>query len=202
MQPPDIAALHKMFTAKAGAEQIATEFALRGLWYWLCRTRPARILEVGTGIGTLTSLLADYAMRRGAYLVTVEDDAWCREQAIANLRGVGEHASFLEKIPDEFFDFIVVDGHQIRAHDWHILSLGGTVFFEGGRRGQRADLRDFLGDAAIEAQWRPPARTKGYSIVRVQPAWRERAWFTVVWVREWARDLPLRLLGHAVGKRA
>lgn len=209
MRPPDLAALHRAFAAQAGAEQIATEFAMRGLWRWLCRVQLEKILEVGTGIGTLTSLLADYAMRSGAHLVTVEDDDWCRAQAQAHLKGLGEHATFLARIPDECFDFVVVDGPQIRAADWRVLSAGGTAFFEGNRRGQRFDLHHELcgvradpPSTMVEANWRPPDRTKGYWLIRTMPSVAERAWFAAVRVREWCLDLAPRWGRRPIGKRA
>lgn len=213
----DAKGIFDRFLARPGSEHIASEFALAGLAYWLNRQRPRRILEVGAGIGCLSEVIgrwmaSDFAAFAETEAVCVEDDPWCQTQWRENLKCLPPGMRLADKVPiHEYWDFVILDGPQIRPEDWAVLTPGATVFIEGGRRAQRTALETFLrlGDESsgrsarpfVRAQFRPPDRTKGFSAIRLDPTRGERLWFSAVNTREWLLDLPLRLVGQPLGKR-
>jgi len=211
--PPDPGRLHAWFTARPGSGQIATPFALSGLATWVSRRnhhhrglQTFTIADVGSGIGTTLACLAWWAGH--AEIVSVESDSWCQAQARQNVGYLGASVGILyyDKLPLYMpFDFLVLDGPQLRPGDWTCLNDGATVFVEGGRRDQCATLYRALcelGHPFCWARWRPKDRSKGYTVVRLHPSARERAWFAGVRLREWWRDLWARLRGATVGKRS
>ena len=205
MTPPaDPRALHAWFSGRPGAEQIASVFALEALARWLCRREPARALDVGHGIGATTALLA-WWLRTTAELVAVDDDPFCQAEARANLGQLALRVLWFDRIPAYLgVDLAVLDGPQVRPEDWKCLNPRAVVFIEGRRREQRAQLLTTLGEdgrPCCWAEWKPRDRSKGYTVVLVEPTPRERAWFAVVRVREALLDLLGRLRGLPIGKR-
>ena len=205
MIPWDPAKVHAHFAALPGSEQIASTFAVEGLAFWLTVRDPKRVCDVGAGIGTLTAVIAAWSQ---AEIVAVEDDPWCLAQARLNLRACwsAHEILFYDKLPSSYmsWDFIVLDGPQVRREDWQALEPHGVVFVEGGRRGQRAHLEAEL--RAMErpfcrAQWKPADRSKGFHVYLLEPTRWERVWFACVRLCEGWRDLRARLRGATVGKR-
>ena len=210
--PPDPGRLHAWFKARPGSDHIASRFALAGLADWVqirsWRHRgPHRfmIADVGSGIGTTLACLAWWAGH--AEIVSGEDAPWCQPRARHNLGYLGAAFGILyyDKLPAYMgFDFLVLDGPQIRSSDWGCLRRGATVFVEGGRREQRKELAHALRAAGRSfwwAAWKPTDRSKGFSVYRVEPTVWERLWFAAVRLREWWRDLWARCHGVTVGKR-
>ena len=205
MIPSDPTKLHAHFAALPGSEQIASAFAVEGLAVWLSRRHPQRVCDIGAGIGTLTAVIAKWSH---AEIVAVEDDPWCLAQARLNLRGSWSAHEILwyDKVPSSCmsWDFIVLDGPQVRREDWQALEPHGLVFVEGGRRGQRAHLEAelrALGRPFCRANYKPADRSKGYWLYLVEPLLWERLLLAGVRLREWGRDLRARLRGVTLGKR-
>jgi protein-L-isoaspartate O-methyltransferase len=137
--------IHDRFKCLSGSEFIASADAVAGLIRILRRDQPRRILEVGSGIGTLTFTIIstmDEAGCRGYRLVMVENNDYCRSQLAVNLaeklargtlvRDVGE-------IPDGEFDLIIVDGGaETDGRYLTLLAPRGMIFVEGYREPQRA----------------------------------------------------------------
>ena len=200
MIPCDPAKLHAHFAGLPGSGQIASRFAVEALMWWLARQNPRHLCDVGAGIGTLTAIAAFWSQ---AEIVAVEDEPWCQAQARQNLRGP---ILWYDKIPSGYmtFDFLILDGPQVRPGDWACLERRAVVFVEGGRRGQRAELETALrGNRPFcRASWKPAAdRSKGYHVYLLEPTRWERVWFAGARLREGGRDLRARLQGVAVGKR-
>jgi hypothetical protein len=110
-------AVHWRFRPKPGSGYIASGFALGAVIHHVERHRPASILEVGAGIGTLTAAVAEAADRANLACshVAVEDIPFCLEQLAANLGHrldgvvVIPHAADLPaEVPP--FDLVVIDG--------------------------------------------------------------------------------------------
>ena len=205
MIPCDPARLHAYFAALPGSDRIASAFALEGLAYWLERRRPERVCDIGAGIGTTTALIALWSE---AEIIAVEDHPLCQESANLNLRHCRTAGGIIwyDKIPSYMvFEFVVLDGPQVRAEDWGCLAESAVVFVEGGRRGQRAVLEAALrarGRPFCRAQWKPPTtRGKGFHLYLLEPLWWERLWFAAVRLREGWRDGWARRLGMPIGKR-
>jgi len=219
--PSDPTKLHAWFKAHPGSEQIASPFALVALAWWVQREawrhrgRPRfTIADIGSGIGTTLACLAWWAGHAeivSAEIISVEHDLWCQEQARQHLGHLGMTLDaalgilYYDKLPAYMgFDFLVLDGPQIRSSDWRCLVRGATVFVEGGRREQRKELAHALraaGRPFCWATWKPTDRSKGFSVYRVEPTVWERLWFAAVRLRECWRDLWARLHGVTVGKR-
>lgn len=203
--------IHAKFAALPGSEQIASAFAVAGLYKWVRRHtlqgRELHVLEIGVGIGTLTATIL--SARGDVEVIAVEPDNWCREAWRQNLRS--DHRvqqcqithtvrSTLAWTP---FDFVVIDGGDLDDYYYVQLHLRAVVFFEGRRREQRKVLRRMWAGCRsfIEAEWKPRGRSKGYAVVLFEPCWWERIWFVAVRAREACLDLVARLAGVAVGKK-
>lgn len=197
------------FSRLPGSDQIASLFAAEGLAFWLRRQRPQSVLEIGAGIGCLSEvirqwLIEDFPVFLDAKVVCVEDNPWCREQWRNNLEALPPSMRLVERIPNQFFQFLVLDGPQLRPEDWAILLPNATVFVEGNRREQRARLRQYLrnvGRPFCETPHRPPDRSKGIWLIRCEPTWWERVAFRVNRIAQWLWDLSARFRGRPIGKR-
>ena len=199
--------IHRHFRGLPGSDQIASEFAMGALWAWLWGRAPMRILEVGSGIGALSWVIADYL----TYLlgrpeaISVEDDPWCRTEWERNLAAWPVKPILYDKPPPfDSFDLVVLDGPQMPDDGWACLAPGASVFVEGNRREQRAGLRLSMrqqGRQYIETPSRPPDRSKGVWLGRCEPAWWERVLFASNRVEQWGRDLPARWRGDPIGKK-
>lgn len=168
---------HAEFRQRAGSEQIASAFAIGGLHALLDRLAPRRVLEVGSGIGTLTAILTARCERVHA----VEDHAWCTQAMLTNLNAasrvhLGVGLGYLH-------DLIVVDGDQITpATALGLLKHRGWMLVEGNRRTWRAGLKyGYRPFTAVNL--RPFDRSKGVWLLAFEPTPRlrlafalERAW--------------------------
>ena len=162
---------------------IASPFAQRGLRAWLGTRRPASVLEIGGGLGTLTQIGHAYCPR----WVTVEPLTEFRRV----LRG--------EVWPQAWsgpFEGVVLDGEP--SPDWTTMDRCQWVFIEGNRRGQRAELL-LAWPGALTWQRRPWDRSKGYWVIVRHPIWRDHlaAWTA----RGWEAMLDLLARAGAYSRR-
>lgn len=163
--PPRFAdAYHATVRREIGSEQIASAFAIRVLLALLDRLKPARVLEIGSGIGTLTRLL----IRTGAELHIAEDSQWClhaMRQGLseAERRKISPGLGYLH-------DLIVVDGPQVTpATARGLLKAGGWMLVEGNRRTWRAGLK-YGYRPFVELNLRPFDRSKGVWLLAFEPS--------------------------------
>jgi hypothetical protein len=136
----DAEVIFQRFRVLPGARHIASPYAIEGLLRLIDQQRPRRILEIGAGIGTLTSVIGG-AARAGAEVITVEDVPYCQEQLAVNLGDLLALIELRDSL-DELsgvFDLVVVDGHQL-INVLRYVSPGGYVFVEGDRWEQRDAL--------------------------------------------------------------
>jgi hypothetical protein len=144
--------LYEAYAQKPGSQHIASLNACRGLEHLVYRYNPQRVLEIGSGIGTLTDLLTQ-TLDPKALLVTVESDPFCLEQMSLNL---GSRLSRVVRVPDldsveeQDFDLVIVDGGRSDVSVTPFVARRGLVFVEGFR----GDQRD-----SIEKSGRPYAAT-------------------------------------------
>jgi hypothetical protein len=172
---------HADYRARSGSDQIASPFALAVLRATLEIVQPARVLEVGSGIGTMTALITSF----GCEVYEVEDIALCRAALRRNLadwqvRRLSPGLGYLHSL-------IVVDGEQIRPNiALGLLKRGGWMLVEGNRRPFRAGLkygyRDF-----VTVNLRPFDRSKGVWLLAFEPTPRLRLAFALE--RGWQRVL-------------
>lgn len=177
------------FRTLSGSEQIASPTALTVLMATLERLQPERVLEVGTGIGTMTSILTHF----GCQTHTVEDNAFCATQMRKNLIGWAEYR--LSSGLGYLHHLIVVDGDQIKPNvALGLLRRGGWMLVEGNRREWRAGLESgYRLFTAVNI--RPFDRSKGMWVIAFEPSPRlrlgfalERVWQNILDVtsRAWA----------------
>lgn len=186
-----------------GSQQIATLHAMRGLRRWLWREQPRAWLEVGAGLGTLTSVLLDYAVRFEVPGISLEPDPWYRQRlkelwALQPFVRVVEHAA---DCPSGSIDGLVVDGP---FEAWEVLRERAMVFVEGSRRDQRAALEHWL----VSRQWpfcrlwsKPWDRSKGYWLYTLTPSRWRRVSCGIEQAVGWVLDRIAYRCGVRVGKR-
>lgn len=132
--------------------------------------KPRRILEIGTGFGYSTILLASACQGRKASLTTIEIDEDRFNRACQNFRtaGVagmisplcGDAGVLLPKLEDKY-DFIFLDAAkgqypEFFAKLWPLLEQGGTLVIDNV----------FLGGWVIDMYW--PERRKKTMVCRVR----------------------------------
>lgn len=198
--------LRFQFSCLPGSREIVSEFALLTLFNLYRDARPARVLEVGSGIGTITAMLALWKPFK-TEITAIEDHAWCQDQARANLQSLTSPLLFFyDKLPlHGTYDFVVVDGPQVAMRDLApALAPQALVTFEGNRRGQRAELEQVLrntGRPFARVNLKPADRTKGLWVYKLNPSRAESVRFWKLSLIETCKDWAARLDGRPVGKR-
>ncbi len=172
---------HAAFRQLAGSDQIASHFALTVLMAALERLQPERVLEVGSGIGTMTALLTNFGCETHA----VEDNPWCATQMRKNLSDWAEYR--LSPGLGYLHPLIVVDGDQIRPNiALGVLARWGWILVEGNRRAWRAGLKyGYRPFAAVNL--RPFDQSKGMWVLAFEPSPAIRLGFALE--RGWQRIL-------------
>ncbi len=185
--------IYNRFRSLPGSEHIASRYAICGL-IRICRhKKPKRILEIGTGIGTLTHTLIEILScmhPAGFQLTSIEKNEFCLGQLRNNLR---EHLSQFQLYPDiadvpgDFgFDLVVADGGSQKDDRYFLrLSRGAVIFVEGDRSIQRGTIKRAAGPRRfLEAEARTLKTTQddsrpegGYSLIWLEPSIRDRVSF-------------------------
>ncbi len=169
---------HARYRRRSGSEQIASPLALTVLMAALDRLQPARVLEVGAGIGTMTDILTRV---RGCEVHAIEDDPFCLAELKRSLsRQPSPGLGYLHGL-------IVVDGDQIRPNvALGLLAHRGWMLVEGNRRTWRAGLKyGYRPFTAVNL--RPFDRSKGMWVIAFEPTPRLRLGFALE--RAWQRVL-------------
>lgn len=154
---------HADFRAMSGSDQIASPFAIAVLRATLETVQPGRVLEIGSGIGTMTDILTTF----GCVVHEIEDNAFCRAELRRNLadwqvRRISPGLGYLHSL-------IVVDGDQVRPNiALGLLRQTGWILVEGNRRTWRAGLK--CGSREFTAvNLRPFDQSKGMWVLAFEP---------------------------------
>lgn len=165
--------LHGAYSAKPGAQHIATEFALAHLSAVVDVARPMRVLEFGAGIGTMTHMLLAHPAGI-AEVVSSEPDRFCQEQLARNIPDalkprltVLSDAQQLQE-HDGDFELVVFDGDFAEPSRHRFLRPGTVCFVEGARQSTRKALAAAL--ARQNLQCRFTAHDRGPAPMRI--VWR------------------------------
>ncbi len=156
---------------------IASYKAVHGMTRLIHSRRPMRILEIGSGIGTLTATIL-YAARSSTLcdhpefvFATLENHPFCLQQLSKNLHEfTGSYTLIhsvdaLSHMPVRQFDLIVVDGGGGKDNDdaGHqnisgLLAPKGMIFIEGDRSRQRSEILDtwYTDRDHVETVYRSP----------------------------------------------
>ncbi len=132
--------IHTKYTKKIGSEQIATKLALREILNYVEITRPDSILEIGSGIGTITNLLIKALPDSDIFCY--ELNSFCLKQLKKNVNShniiILNKLTQLQKI-DHHIDFIIIDEIIDKRTTFELIkqTRPKSVFIEGHRRRQR-----------------------------------------------------------------
>lgn len=140
-----------LFSKKEGSQYIATPFNLQALLDLNAATPFGRVLEMGSGIGTMTYLLLAHS---NAHVDTYEDNEFCKAALATNLAGYEARYTLLTEYatapPSQTYDLVIVDGGTGKKHDGGAMSAVQNIarsvesrifFIEGQRYQQRTLLR-------------------------------------------------------------
>jgi hypothetical protein len=188
-------AVHFRFRDRVGSEFVASGFALGQIQQLIEGRQPRIVVEMGSGIGALTSAIADALQHTGspATQVAIEDEPFCLEQLAVNLGDrYGRLSVFghVADLPDSLgaVDLVVVDGGATTdllpgdRHRWteederremqevvDRLAAKAVVVFENQRDRQRAHLEALAPPRWVHEQVRPFDATPGYHVYWFDP---------------------------------
>lgn len=217
-------AQHWKYRARPGSDFVASGFAIDAVVRLVADRRPATILEVGAGIGTLTEAILDARERASlaGTQVAVEGEPFCLAELDANL---GERLADVTVVPLAAdvpasvgpYDLVVIDGGSVEdllpvdRHRWtpdderaevaawiDRLAPRAVVIVENVRSRQRAHLEALATRPFVHEHLRPLDATPGYHRYRFDPTSRERL---AARARDRIRDLWFPR-GYRAAKRA
>jgi hypothetical protein len=156
--------LHCMFSGLPLAQHIASEWALMHLSALQRLVKPERTLEIGAGIGTITSML----LYSTAEITAVEPESQFREELRKNI-GLHDRLRVVSdlKTVEPPFDLVVIDGEFPTGYR-KVIGAKTLLFIEGSRTHQRRELKrewvSYLPDPFIEHTIKPRLKKKGCHI--------------------------------------
>ena len=140
--------IYREFRAKPESQRIAGEFALIELSRLLTRIKPKHVLEIGTGIGTITKLLLTHP-DRPVQITATEANRVCLAELAKNLAGVPLDGLTLVKSAVELdtadhYDLVIFDGTLDKEKQYQVFRPGTWCFVEGSRRATISALKEKL----------------------------------------------------------
>lgn len=199
------------FKSVPGAGGIASEHAIGGLIKIIKKKKPKKILELGSGMGTLTyaimASLGNFFGKEFSYdFYTVENDEFCLGQLKKNLEGFEDKCTVINNISEVFskgiqFDLIVVDGGGNLPDDMgpmnieNMVERKGVIFIEGSRRYQREMIKKWYAGRNYITVNIPAAKdfinwknerikNKAYWLLQFEPTLLERINFFLLHLRD------------------
>lgn len=142
------------FKAKPEAQHIAMTHALAHLAATVRIFKPANVLELGAGIGTITKLLLEIPDGPSRIIAT-EDNAVCLAALERNLTGLELSGvtivTTLEDLLDleMAYDLVICDGGFQDTRQYGGIAEGTVCFFEGNRSPDRRILSAALQDRGL-----------------------------------------------------
>ena len=136
------------FSSKPGAQYIAKKFAMAYLSALLREIKPASVLEIGAGIGTITDLLLRHPDRPRDVTAT-EDHPFCLEQFALNVPQAAAEGCRLLTDQDlldadrDSFDLVVIDA-AVSDANYALFKSGTICFVEGARGATRREMNSAL----------------------------------------------------------
>lgn len=176
----DAAIIYHTFKSLPGSDYIASEYAIDQLIEWVRKIRPQRVLEVGSGIGTLTFTLCSLKQERAFELITIEWNDFCREalrQNLAGQQGDYQHILSPEALDEtKNFDMVVIDGGEQNARFISNLAPRAVIFIEGFMDKKRNLIKNTYAQKRpyVFCNFRSPDRKKGIWIFRFEPTLSEK----------------------------
>lgn len=132
-------AVFNKYSALVGSDQIATKFALRIIENHLNQFNPNSILEIGSGIGTITELLIKKSTTEN--ITCYESNQWCLAQLVKNIdkKQIRIITTIKELIEIKKINFLIIDEYLDEKTTFILVSQTkpDSIFIEGHRRRQR-----------------------------------------------------------------
>ena len=136
--------IHRQFKRKPGSGRIASQVSLYHLSRLISLRKPKVVLEVGSGIGTVSQLVLAHPAKVQA-LLSIEQEPFCRASLSKNLtvqewqKWVLFHS--LSELPKNLrFDLIIFDGNQYDPSIFQFMGAETAIFVEGKRLQTREEL--------------------------------------------------------------
>lgn len=129
--------LYSQFSKKIGSDHIASKFAIAQLRKLILERKPKKILEMGAGIGTLTTVICD-SVEKDASVHSMEKNEFCLGQLKKNTADFSSKYSVYPNLnsirgEQKKYDLIVADGGPYDINIFNRLNDDGIIFFEGNR---------------------------------------------------------------------
>lgn len=199
------------FKSVPGAGGIASEHAIGGLIKIIKKKRPKKILELGSGMGTLTytimASLGNFFGKEFSYdFYTVENDEFCLGQLKKNLEGFEDKYTVINNTSEVLskgtqFNLIVIDGGSNLPSDMgpmnieNMVERKGVIFIEGYRRYQREMIKKWYADrnyitvniraAKNFINWENERiKNKAYWLLQFEPTALQRINFFLLYLRD------------------
>jgi hypothetical protein len=131
-----------LFKAKSGSQEIAQEDALSQIGRIFYDVQPTSVLDLGSGIGTISYFLSRLNTDANFELYLYEVNEYCQETLKKNLEGLNFHliksVQELSQLSNSI-DFVIIDDFIDFDHTKRLISTckPKAVFIEGHRRMQR-----------------------------------------------------------------
>lgn len=138
---------YKYFSNLAGNKHIANMYALEKLLALVNTFKPAKILEIGLGIGSISFGIIDYYKSRNSKFEYhgTEANEFCLKVLPENLKehydSLYIYNSILDINKTHYFDLIIIDGSDSALEKVSkLLTKNGIIFIEGDRQEQQKSL--------------------------------------------------------------
>jgi len=157
--------IHSEFALQLGSEQIAQKAGLRLLGKLVTENELNRIIEIGSGIGTISKFILRLPNPEQKKVFCFEVNGWCQERLQTNLQDENyvllSTTSELLQIKDAI-DLVIVDDFIDQADTLELLrnTKPREVFIEGHRRKQRLYFLKGMKQLGMNPRFRNYSKTK------------------------------------------
>jgi precorrin-6B methylase 2 len=152
------------FVGKVGATEIATKEALRLIQAWINASQAQSILEIGSGIGTITRLICMSA-NPDTKILAYEKNQWCRDRFQENFDfknvEIFQELSGLLNNRTVNVDLCIIDDFLNDSETNQLIRKFNPkiVFIEGHRRIQQLFFAKALHDSGVNFKYRNHSKT-------------------------------------------
>jgi len=153
------------FENKAGATEIATREALRIIEAWVLKLAPKAVIEIGSGIGTITRLVC-MAAGPNAKIIAYEKNDWCRKRFWENVHFTNvelcENLLDLYRLQSINIDLIIVDDflNKSETNQLVVKFEPKIIFIEGHRRMQQLYFAKSLHESGMSFKYKNHSKTE------------------------------------------
>ncbi len=143
MEPKYSEIVHQKYSAQVGSEQIALLISIQTLIKLLETKKPSQVIELGSGIGTLTEVCLEQS---NAKIMSVENNDWCVSRLKHNLHGLRPFqlvTDYSELNVGSSADLLVIDANNGIYNVESLVRKSTnlqTIFIEGHHLAHRINI--------------------------------------------------------------